>query len=236
MERHLMKQAANLLLIENHRLFSDELALVFDMHQDVSFMGAVNPKEFLEELRYSSVDIILLNATIGKSETLHLLPAIKSCLPGVKVIILGVNNNEGDILELIEAGISGYLLKEASVNELLQLIRAVCHNQTRCSPRIAALVFARITELALDRDQSTDWAQGKLSLREQEVLHLVAAGLSNQEIAGRLFISVPTVKNHVHNILTKLQVRSRSGAIQSARDNRLLVRQRFGTYTAAGRK
>ena len=219
-----MIRPVNLLLIEDHRLFSEGLALLLSTQEDHIFLGAATPKEALERAHSLPVEIILIAATIGRSEAIRLLQLIKEDLPKVHVIMLGVENEERTILEFIEAGISGYVLKDASLGEFLQTIKAIHHGQTLCSRRIAAQVFAQINKLSSERDQAVRLFGGKLSLREQEVLQLIAAGLSNREIAERLFISLPTVKNHVHNILTKLQVNCRSEAIHSARQNRFLIR------------
>ena len=128
------------------------------------------------------------------------------------------------MLEFIEAGANGYVLKDSSFAEMLRTIKAVHQGQTPCSPRITASVFARISELSQARHRRERLPQVRLTPREKEILRLIAARLSNKEIAQQLDIALHTVKNHVHHILEKLQVHYRREAIRCAYENGILKR------------
>jgi DNA-binding NarL/FixJ family response regulator len=140
-------------------------------------------------------------------------------LPSVKVIILGMPDLTDEIMTCIEAGATGYILKEASFEYLVESIRSVHRGESFCSPRMAASLFSRVAELAGDRIPESSV---KLTQREVEIINKIADGLPNKEIAQQLFIEEQTVKNHVHNILDKLQLHNRLEAVQYARERKLL--------------
>ena len=134
--------------------------------------------------------------------------------PAIDVVVLGISDNKDRVLQFIEAGAAGYVFKDSSVDDLINTIRAVYAGQPKISPQIASAMMERISQLAqlfssLDHG-ITETAE--LTSREMEVLTLLGKGLTNQEIADQLVIEVGTVKNHVHNILNKLDVSSREKA------------------------
>jgi DNA-binding NarL/FixJ family response regulator len=132
----------------------------------------------------------------------------------IKVLVLGLNEVKEQILPFIEAGAVGYLLKDDSVEHMIECIRNAQENQAIVSPKMAAVLMSRVVELArlLSEIKPTGYESNGLTPREMEVLALIEKGCSNQEIADRLFIEVGTVKNHVHSILEKLEVGNRYDA------------------------
>jgi DNA-binding NarL/FixJ family response regulator len=120
---------------------------------------------------------------------------------------------EENVVEYIEAGALGYVLRSASFSELVNIILSVYQGQSPCSSRIAASVFARYSELSRQQSMQRLVQKTALTLREVYVLQLMSVGLSNKEIAQHLNIALRTVKNHVHNIFGKLQVHYREDAI-----------------------
>jgi RNA polymerase sigma factor (sigma-70 family) len=158
------------------------------------------------------VDVVLIDAAADKQGAIKTTWKIKRELPDVKVVILGLAQNEKAILDFIEAGANGYVLKESPLSELLGVITAVNNKEMPCSPAVVASVFLRLSQLSRENRRRQIPLQTKLTQREQEILRLVAADLGNKEIAQQLNLSLSTVKNHVHNILKKLQVHHRRGA------------------------
>ncbi len=142
----------------------------------------------------------------------------------IKTIVIGVPDKEEDILASIEQeGAAGYLLMNSSLDDLLMSINAVMKGEALCSPRIVGLAFDRVSTLARGVDHVHTINDSKLTRRESEIVRLIDDGLSNKEIAARLHIEVSTVKNHVHNILDKLHLRSRYSAVKFARARGLMV-------------
>jgi DNA-binding NarL/FixJ family response regulator len=141
----------------------------------------------------------------------------------IKTLIIDVPEGEEDILYCIEkVGAHGYLNRDASINDLVVHVKAIMQGETFCSPRIASLVFCRMSNLAQRVNELGTVTGAYLTKRESEIAGLIEHGLSNKEIAVRLHIEVSTVKNHVHNLLDKLQLHDRRSAVKHARTRGLI--------------
>lgn len=153
-------------------------------------------------------------------------PAKGGCAasPAMKVIVVGVPNREEDILACIEGeGAAGYLSVDSTLSDLMNNINAVMNGETLCSPRVASLAFDRVSTLTRRIEHGRAGERTRLTRREAEIVSLIDAGLSNKEIAVRLNIEVSTVKNHVHNILDKLQLHNRYSAVKQIKEQRILA-------------
>ncbi|WP_435592828.1 LuxR C-terminal-related transcriptional regulator [Nocardia sp. bgisy118] len=154
-------------------------------------------------------DIILLN--LASEDSRALLLAARATSSATRVVVLGVREHDRDeIIECAELGVAGYHLRSEPLDQLLKLIVAVAAGDSLCSPRVTAILLARISANAAP--QASEARVLGLSPREAQILELVDLGLSNREIADRLCIEVHTVKNHMHNLLAKLGVRRRAEA------------------------
>ena len=179
--------------------------------------AAADPDEILAQAARFQPDVILVQLTAPHGPAV--LRPFADAAPSAKVVALGVPDAEKTIIACAEAGAAGYLLEHESLDDLVATIERAARGEVSCSPRIAATLFRRIGELAAERGVRA--AEARLSPRELEIVDLIDRGLSNKEIALCLSIEVRTVKNHVHNILEKLQVRRRGEAAAWARDRRL---------------
>jgi len=150
--------------------------------------------------------------------------ALVAAAPEIKVVALAVPEVERDVIAFAEAGASGYVAREGSMEDLVAAVESVARGECLLSPDIAAKLFRRVATLA--REPRLEPIQETLTARELDVLRLIEQGLSNKEIATALSIELPTVKNHVHRILEKLNVRRRTAA--AARARRLGVLGRGG--------
>ncbi|HEX3033579.1 MAG TPA: response regulator transcription factor [Thermodesulfobacteriota bacterium] len=205
-------------IIGDKRLFNEVFAATLRNQQGIALVGStINPGEALERVQSLLADIVLVDATLKRTVVVQVIQSIKTEIPDTRVILLGLNNREEDNLEFIEAGASGYILKQESIPELLQTVELVCSGQTKCSTKMAALVFGKIAELSRECSQEMPWEE-ELTQREEEILQLIVKGLSNKEIAVRLRVSLYTVKNHVHSVLEKLRVSSRIDVIERLQD------------------
>jgi DNA-binding NarL/FixJ family response regulator len=211
--------AIRVFLVEPCRCLADALSLALRRQGNLVLIGT---GECLEEasawIEAGEVDILLFGASGDAT------PAVREATTRqrrMKVVVLGVGDCPDTIVRLIEAGAGGYVLKDALLDDLLQVIAAVHAGETRCSPRVAACLFQRVSELA----QALGTPSGPwecLSVREQEILEMIATGLANKEIARKLDLALCTVKNHVHSILDKLRVSHRREASRYAQANRFL--------------
>jgi DNA-binding NarL/FixJ family response regulator len=173
----------------------------------------------LERLR---PDVIVLDLSLPGRDGLGEARQIRGVFPEAKILMTGLSELASDVLACIEAGAAGYLPQEASFEELLNNIYAVAAGEALCSPKITSVLFSRIAEAARERDAAKLLGLTNLTPRELETIALIEEGLSNKEIAVRLEIEVKTAKNHVHNILDKLQLNGRREAARYAREQGLL--------------
>jgi DNA-binding NarL/FixJ family response regulator len=145
--------------------------------------------------------------------------AMRDGVPDLKVIALGIRELESDVLPWAEAGVDGFVSPRASLDDLKATVDSVARGETLCSPRVAAALLRRVGTLAREQ-RSAPTCTLSLTARESEIAGLIDQGLSNKEIAQRLCIELPTVKNHVHNLLEKLGVRRRGEAAAAWRGQR----------------
>ena len=148
--------------------------------------------------------------------------AIKAVVPSAKIVMLTISDDEADLYDAIKAGASGYLLKEISIDEVGIAIRSVAGGQSLISPSMASKLLSEFATMIKRGDERQQVPVPRLTDRELEVLKLVARGLNNRDIAKELFISENTVKNHIRNILEKLQLHSRMEAVVYAVREKLL--------------
>ncbi|MEJ2600381.1 MAG: response regulator transcription factor [Anaerolineales bacterium] len=205
----------HVLLVNEIRLMCNMIAAVIEDEPDIEVVGvATSIEEALKIVRRGDVDVALVSTKLGGRDALELTNTITQIAPGTKVLALGLTEKRERVLRYVEAGAVGYILPDDSLDEMLDTIRAADSGQAFVSPEIAAAMMERITELAqmFAQVDSSDVKTAGLTPRELEVLELIAQDMTNPEIAERLVIEVGTVKNHVHNILDKLNVNSRGDA------------------------
>lgn len=180
------------------------------VHHGVTATGAWDLPSLLAELDRTDPNVVLLNiATPDSATLLHLALDLD---PGCRVIVFGLaTDRESEIVACAEAGVAGLHLRTESLDHLLSLINGAGDNVAQCSPEVSAILLRRVYAFAAQSnpDVSTDL----LTPREVEILELIDRGLTNQQIASRLSLTLHTVKNHVHNLLGKLGVASRAEAV-----------------------
>jgi DNA-binding NarL/FixJ family response regulator len=211
------------LIADDHALFRRGLRTVLDLEPDIVVVGeAADGAEAVQAASSLSPDVVLMDVRMPKASGIEAARRIREEQPDVAILMLTISEDESDLFEAIKAGATGYLLKEISIDEVSDAVRAVAAGQSRLAPEMASKL---LTEFALlsHRTQNADAGSPvRLTDREMDVLRLVARGLSNREIAKELFISENTVKNHVRNILEKLHLHSRMEAVVYAVREKLL--------------
>lgn len=217
------QESISIFIVDDVRLLREGLVSLLGEQQEIIIVGAAaSGSTALEQIIELRPDVALVDIGLPGKDGLSVTQALRRESPEVKVLILGISDFADEIMACIEAGAAGYVLKEASFDHLVDSIRAIHHGESLCSPRIVASLFSRVAEMASEHPPSVIQNSLKLTSRELEIINEIADGLSNKEIARRLVIEPQTVKNHIHNILDKLQLHSRLEAVAYARDRNLL--------------
>jgi two-component system NarL family response regulator len=204
------------LLVDEHALFREGLGLALAGIDDIDVAGeAVDGDDALERSVDLRPDVVVMDVRMPEGSGAGAIARIRAARPDIAVLVLTGSQDEDDLVDALRSGATGYLLKDASVEEVADAIRAVARGHGAISPTMTAKVLELFRRL-------TDGLRPRLTDRELDVLRLVVKGLPNREIAGELFISQNTVKNHVRNILDKLRVRSKAEAATLAVRERLL--------------
>ena len=211
------------LVVDDHALFRRGLQMVLEQEDDIEVVGeASDGAEAVERAADAVPDIVLMDVRMPKRGGIDACTAIKDAVPSAKIIMLTISDEEADLYDAIKAGASGYLLKEISIEEVAAAIRAVNEGQSLISPSMASKLLTEFASMIKRTDDRQQVPTPRLTDREMEVLKLVAKGLNNRDIAKQLFISENTVKNHIRNILEKLQLHSRMEAVVYAVREKLL--------------
>ena len=217
------RDGIRVMICDDHALFRRGLIMVLESEDGVEVVGeAEDGDESIRKAADLAPDVILMDVRMPRVSGIEATRAIADVVPTAKILMLTVSDEEEDLYEAIKAGATGYLLKEISIEEVASAIRAVVSGQSLISPSMASKLLNEFTNLAKKADERQAVATPRLTERELEVLRLVAQGMSNREIAGELYISENTVKNHVRNILEKLHLHSRMEAVVYAVREKLL--------------
>jgi DNA-binding NarL/FixJ family response regulator len=211
------------LVVDDHALFRRGLQMVLQAEDDIVVVGeASDGSEAVDQASQTTPDVVLMDVRMPRRGGIDACTAIKDTVPSAKIIMLTISDEEADLYEAIKAGASGYLLKEISIEEVATAIRQVHDGQSLISPSMATKLLTEFASMIKKTDTRQQVPTPRLTDREMEVLKLVAKGLANRDIARQLFISENTVKNHVRNILEKLQLHSRMEAVVYAVREKLL--------------
>jgi DNA-binding NarL/FixJ family response regulator len=211
------------LVVDDHALFRRGLQMVLEQEPDIEVVGeASDGSEAVEKSADTLPDIVLMDVRMPKRGGIDACTAIHETVPSAKIIMLTISDEEADLYDAIKAGAMGYLLKEISIEEVASAIRAVHGGQSLISPSMASKLLTEFASMIKKTDDRQQVPTPRLTDREMEVLKLVAKGLNNRDIAKQLFISENTVKNHIRNILEKLQLHSRMEAVVYAVREKLL--------------
>lgn len=200
-----------ILLIEDNRLLREGIAAMLDARDNFEVVAVAEDGDAIDQLTELDQlpDIVLLDLALEKTDSIRLMTTIQSRLPSARIIAMDILPEQTDIVEIVRAGASGFILKSASVQEYVDAISAVAKGEKVLPAVLTASLFTQIVDAAFESNQKALETSIQLTSREKEVVALIAEGLSNKEIATRLHIATHTVKSHVHNILEKLALRSR---------------------------
>jgi DNA-binding NarL/FixJ family response regulator len=208
------RRRCTVVLATDVRLFHDSLEWAIGRRDGYSIVGSAKSSQDLLLLATSlKPNLVLAESAIARSA--GLVCAIGRASASTRTVAFGVANLTEEILACAEAGVSGYVLRDAGLEETFHALESALRGEVMCPPTIVACAFERIASLAADRNGFAP--RYRLPDRQSQILALIEEGLANKEIACRLGIRLSTVKNHVHALLIKMGVRSRSEAVAKNR-------------------
>jgi two-component system, NarL family, nitrate/nitrite response regulator NarL len=212
-------QKIRILLIEDNRIIRDGITAMINSHGDVTIASVSNGRDdALVKVRSAKPHLILIDFSLDSQDSLDIVETVKRDFPLVKIVGMGIAPSQPDIRAFVQAGTDGFILKNATLDDVLNTIRAVAGGAIVLPPAMTASLFFQIVEHGVSRGKKSLNVDNRMTQREKEVIALIAEGMSNKQIASDLNIATFTVKSHVHNILEKLALNSRLQIANHARD------------------
>ena len=212
-----------ILIVDDHALLRQGIKKVLDLESDLSVIGeAGDGEEAIAMALQLRPDIVLLDVNMPKKNGLQVTKELRQLVPDIKIVLLTIHDDESYVIEVIKAGASGYLLKDIEPGMLVKAIRIVHSGESFIYPTLARRLFFESGQEKSSESPRNRNSQDSLTSREVEVLQLIGQGLSNQEMAKRLFLSEKTVKNHLTNIFRKINVSDRTQAVIYAIRNKIV--------------
>ena len=200
-----------ILLIEDNRLLRDGIAAMLKKQSDMHVVATVgNGENILMMMDKFNPDIVLLDLGLRSQNSMQVVKLIKEYFQKTKLIVMDLIPSQTDIFEFVQAGVSGFMLKDISVTEFLKTIRSVYQGARVLPPNLTSSLFSQIVEHAINGSKPSVIVESvRMTKRERQVIELIADGSTNKEIAQKLHLSHYTIKSHVHNILEKLALNTR---------------------------
>ncbi len=199
----------SILLIEDNRLLREGLSVLLKAQADLRVLASPGNSDAVTKAKRLRPTLILLDLGLRSQHSLRLLKLLKKSAPSGRVIGMDLLPIQEELVQYVEAGVCGFVLKDATFDDLLRTIRSVAKGANVLPPTLTGSLFSQIVDQATRKRKGNPFALVRMTRREREVISLIAEGLSNKEIAGRLHLAVDTVKSHVHNILEKLALHTR---------------------------
>jgi DNA-binding NarL/FixJ family response regulator len=209
-----------LLLIEDNRLLREGLAALLKKQPDMIVVETVgNGENILKIMNKHNPGIILLDLGLRNRSSMNLVKLLKKNFNSVKIIMMDLIPVQADVFEFVQQGVSGFILKDATITEFLKTIRSVAKGFQVLPPNLTGSLFSQIVDHAISRSNTSELMESvRMTKRERQVIELIAEGNTNKEIAQVLHLSTYTVKSHVHNILEKLALSTRVQIAKYAHD------------------
>jgi DNA-binding NarL/FixJ family response regulator len=199
-----------ILLIEENRVLREGLTSMLNQEPGIGVVGAIGDEEnTMAKVRELKPQVVLLDVSMRDQTCLDLVGVIKKEAPAVRTIVMGLYSDQKDIMEFIQLGASGFILKDAAFDDFLRTIKSVAVGESILPPLLAGALFSQVVREASLKGRSALLDRANLTKREREIIDLIAQGLSNKEVARKLNIATHTVKSHVHHILEKLALQTR---------------------------
>lgn len=211
------------LVADDHVLYRRGLEMVLGQEPDIEIVGEANDGvEAVAAVEELLPDVVLMDVRMPRLSGPDATMKVKELVPSTKIIMLTISDEEQDLYDAVRAGANGYLLKDVPGEQIADGIRQVQGGMSLISPSMASTLLSEFAQMIKRQEERPAMPVPRLTERELQVLKLVARGMANRDIAKELFISENTVKNHVRNILEKLQLHSRMEAVMYAVREKIL--------------
>ena len=198
------------LLIEDNRLLREGITSMLNEQPDIRVISATGNGDALDKARQIKPQVVLLDLGLRNQNSLRIAELIKKDFPKAEIVVMDLIPVQAEVVEYVKAGVSGFILKDATIDDFLHTIRSVAKGKKVLPPSLTGSLFSQIVEYAVHSGKADRLMKAvKLTKREHEVVDLIARGMSNKDIARELNIAVHTVKSHVHNTLDKLALHTR---------------------------
>lgn len=199
-----------LLLIEDNRLLREGLIAMLKDHRDIKVIASSGDSEnTIRKIQELQPDVILLDLGLRNQNSLRVVEIVKLKFPKANVAVMDLAPTQADVLQFVKAGASGFILKDATLDEFLGTIRSIARGERVLPSCLSGSLFTQIIESAVNSTNGSAKQAIRLTKRELEVVALISNGMSNKEIANRLHVATYTIKSHVHNIMEKLALHTR---------------------------
>jgi len=196
-------------LIEDNSLLREGILALIQHNKYIELVACSNDEDIIRKAKELVPRIVLIDMSLKDQDSLQFISTIRAELPDTRIIIMGFIPTQTDVIDYVKAGVSGFILKNASFDEFVDTIRTVADGHKVLPPAMTGSLFSQIAEYAIKSGKSIKDESIRMTNRELEIIALIGEGLTNKEIAQQLHIATYTVKSHVHNILEKLALRSR---------------------------
>jgi DNA-binding NarL/FixJ family response regulator len=198
------------LVVEDNRLLREGIVAILDRQPDLAVVAvAEDAGEALRRVPETRPRVVLVDAGLGDHDSHRLVEHIRQTAPQARVIVMDLLPVPEEVVEFVKRGASGFVVKDATVDDFVRTIRSVAEGREVLPPALTGTLFSHIAQHAAGRPTASRIGAVRMTKREREIIDLIADGLSNKEIAQRVHLATHTVKSHVHNILEKLALHSR---------------------------
>ena len=206
-----MKNKIRILLAEDNRLLREGISALLKKQSDMNVVSTVgNGENILALIGKLKPSIVLLDLGLRSQNSLETVKLVRTNFQETKIIVMDLVPLQTDVFEFVQAGVSGFMLKDISVTEFLKTIRSVYQGARVLPPNLTSSLFSQIVEHAINGSKASVIVESvRMTKRERQVIELIADGSTNKEIAQKLHLSHYTIKSHVHNILEKLALNTR---------------------------
>jgi len=206
----------NVFLVSGNRLLREALTRILGKRSDIQVVGAAAySPQALQQIAESGCEILLLDS-IAMSDLQFIREVIRS-LPSTRVILVGMEDDEAAFLRAVQAGVTGYVLKDASAMDVVAAVWAVAQDEAVCPPRLCRALFRHVHQESTALPNVRVKVHLGLTRRQQQLIPLIAQGLTNKEIASQLNLSEQTVKNHIHRMIRRVGVDDRLAVVEMVR-------------------